>query len=115
MEDIFSPAAVENGRQLLSIAAVRPSRSHRQPVAPAFTFSERYGLLALAESRRQVRIWSLERGEELVRLSPQRPINRLWFSSDARSLIVTTDDSIERYLWRIEDLLAAAAKRLGAP
>jgi hypothetical protein len=40
-------------------------------------------------------------------------VRRLWFSPDASSLIATTDDSIERYLWRMDDLLAAAAKRLG--
>ena len=102
-------------RRVISIPMLRPRRQPWEESNLAFSFAESQALLAIAVSERQVRIFDLTKGEELLRLSPEQPVSKLWFSNAAHSVIAVTKNSVERYLWQVQDLLKAAENRVETP
>jgi len=60
-----------------------------------------------------VRVWQTATGEEVARLQHDGPVNAVAFSPDGQWVISgSSDGTIRVWLWRLEDLIAEACRRL---
>lgn len=77
----------------------------------AFSGDERY---LAAAGQAAVHMWHVDSGAEIVRIDTHSPVARVRFDEDDASLITVGEDgTLQRALWRPDDLVAEGCARLG--
>ena len=94
-----------SGRELASLA-------HGSRWVKAVVFSPDGQRLATTSDDKTARVWDLATGQELARLNHADTVQVVAFSPDGQRLATASGNTVRVWLWRAEDLIAEACKRL---
>ncbi len=110
----LATASGDNAARVWDVTSGRElTRLTHASLVQNMTFSPDGQRLATASRDKTARVWDVASSRELVRLTHEAPVYRVAFSPDGQRLATFSDDKTARiWLWRAEDLIAEACKRL---
>jgi len=79
----------------------------------SIAFSPNGQWLISGSGDRTARVWKISTGQEIARVVHDWPVTQVAFSPDSRFVVSSSGDQTVRvWLWRPEDLIAEACRRL---